>query len=132
MHVGISCIFLLILVILSWVVDKEVVQQAIKNSILIEEEQVECRPEKIPDSIADENVDICLVRRYFSCDAWLVLENVLQQKQKMIWTCALIFILKHQLSVICLLWYHFSCVALKKQPKGKVWFCRQCHLSAEH
>ena len=37
---------------------------------LIDEADVECRPEKISHSVLDENVDICLVRQHFSTDAW--------------------------------------------------------------
>ena len=76
------------LVVLSWFVDKDIACQAIKSGGIIEEEEVECRPEKIPHSSLDENVDIGLVRKYFSYDAWLVIEGVIQQKkQKMVWAC---------------------------------------------
>lgn len=54
--------------------DKEVAKQALKKDTLIEEDQVECRPEKVSDAIADQNVDIHLVRKFFTHDAWLVLE----------------------------------------------------------
>lgn len=60
------------LVILSHFVDKQVINDAMKGK-LIEEDKVECRPEQIPDSVLDENVDVCLVRRYFSSDAWMLL-----------------------------------------------------------
>ena len=121
---------------MSWIVDKDVVQQAIKNSVLIEEDKVECRPEKIPNSILDDSIDVCLVRNYFSNDAWLLLEKTLQLKLKnIIWTCN---ICNHDLhseaSILCdscLLWHHFKCVALKRQPKSKVWFCRNCHFVAK-
>ena len=52
-------------VILSWFVDKP---SALKGA-LIEEENVECRPEKVSNAVLDENVDICLVRKYFSHEA---------------------------------------------------------------
>ena len=48
-------------VILGWFLDKDVVQQCLRKGTLVEEEQVECVPELIPNSVADENVDICLV-----------------------------------------------------------------------
>ena len=48
----------LFLVLLSWFVDKEVAKDAIDGRLLIEEEHVECKPERIPDSILDKNVDI--------------------------------------------------------------------------
>ena len=64
------CLFVcLLLVILSWFVDKQVIHDALKGR-LIEEDKVECWPEQIPDSFLDENVDVCLVRHFFSSDAW--------------------------------------------------------------
>ena len=48
----------------------------LKNNNLISEENVEVRPESFPDAI----LDIHLVRRYFSSDAWLV---VMECKQSM-------------------------------------------------
>ena len=31
----------------------------------------------------------------------------------------------------CLLWYHFKCSGVTKQPKAKTWFCRKCHADAK-
>ena len=127
----------LFLVLLSWFVDKEVAKDAIDGRLLIEEEHVECKPERIPDSILDENVDICLVRQYFSSDAWLLLDTVIKTKMKnIVWTChACHHDLHSEVSIICdacLLWYHFRCVGLKAQPKGRQWFCRSCYLLAKN
>ena len=55
--------------------NKEVAKDAIDGSLLIEE-HVECKPERIPDSVLDENVDICLIRQYFFSDARLLLDIV--------------------------------------------------------
>ncbi len=55
-------LFLLLAVILNWFVDAVHVQDALKHDQLIEEEHVECRPERILDAVVDENVDVCLVR----------------------------------------------------------------------
>ena len=60
-------------VILSWFVDKPVVQSALKGA-LIEEENVECRPEKA-NAVLDENVNMCLVRKYFSQGTWMLVED---------------------------------------------------------
>lgn len=43
--------------ILSWFVDKEVIDSAIEG-VLIEETEVECRPERITNAVLDENVDV--------------------------------------------------------------------------
>ena len=122
-------------VILGWFLNKDVVQQCIKKGTLAEEEEVECMPERIPDSVTDENVDVCLVRKHFTCDAWLIVEQVVDQKIKnMRWVCKSC---QHDLdsgqSVVCdscLLWFHFSCVGIVKYPKSKEWFCRTCFASA--
>ena len=55
-------------VILSWFVSKQAMNDAL-DCKLINETEVECRPEKIPDSVLCENFDICLVRQHFSTDA---------------------------------------------------------------
>ena len=59
MHVS-KCSVLYFTVLLSLFVNKEVVKDAIDGSLLIEE-HVECKPERIPDSVLDENIDICLI-----------------------------------------------------------------------
>ena len=43
-----------------------------RNKVFIEEEQVEVQPEFLPDALMDENVDVSLIRRFFSNDAWLL------------------------------------------------------------
>ena len=118
---------------LKWFVNPEVATAAIREDKLIEEEDVECRPEKIPSSVLDDNVDVCLVRRYFSTDAWMVVQDVIERKKnKDVWECNEC---QHDLhdgrkSIICescLRWYHFSCVGLTRAPKRKNWFCRRCY-----
>ena len=54
-----------------------------KDDRLIEEEDVECRPEKIPCSVLDQNVDICLVRSFFTNDAWMVVREVVRKKKEL-------------------------------------------------
>ena len=120
------------LVILLWFVDKEVVSRVLRDSkSLIEEFEVECRPEKVPSSVLDENVDICLVRQYFSHDAWEVVEQVvLLKRNRNIWICCVCNKdLKTDDSLCCdacLLWSHYSCVGIQQAPKS-VWFCRDCY-----
>lgn len=55
---------------------------------LIDEEVVECRPEKVSNAVLDEDVDVHLVRPYFSHDAWLIVEDVVKRKRELdVWTC---------------------------------------------
>ena len=48
----------------------------------IEEEGMETKPEMVPVAVLDENVDVYLVWKIFSHDAWLVVTSVLKQKQQ--------------------------------------------------
>ena len=117
--------------LLSWFVD-EVTSQAALDGILIDEDKVECMPEKIPMALLDENVDVYLIRKYFTADAWLVIEDVLKQKKgNPTWMCE---ICHKNLSLdqsigcdSCLKWFHFKCAGITKYPKKKTWFCRPCH-----
>ena len=58
------------IVMLQWFVDEKVAIGAVKDSCrLIEEEEVEVRPEKLPDATIDDNIDVYLIRKYFTNDA---------------------------------------------------------------
>ena len=73
---------------------------ATQNGKLVQEDDVECRPERVPNSVLDENVDVFLIRKYFSTDAWLMVESILERKM---FGCVMhviaIFTLNHQLYV---------------------------------
>ena len=74
---------------LGWLVDPCVVNTALKSDSLINEE-IECRPEKIPSSILDENVDISLICNYFTNDGWLVVQDVVKRKiEADVWLCTM-------------------------------------------
>ena len=62
---------------LRWFVDSKIVKAAIKNpeNYLIEEQSVETRAEKLLDAVLDENVDIHLIRKFFTQDAWMVVTD---------------------------------------------------------
>ena len=120
---------------LRWFVEDDVALAAVKNpEHLINEEEVEIRPEKLPDAILDENVDVHLIRRFFSQDAWLTVTDVLKLKQdNRVFVCG---VCSHDAdeypSILCdhcLSWFHMKCVGLKHGPKIKNWFCRKCHQS---
>ena len=51
---------------LSWFVDEEYADLALKQAVLIEEEHVECQPERVTDAVVDETVDVHLIRKYFT------------------------------------------------------------------
>ncbi len=118
---------------LEWFVDNKVAATALKSrKHLIEEEHVEVRPERLPDAVLDENVDVHLIRRFFTQDAWLLVMDVVQQKQRNpVFICKCCYHdLEESPSIVCdhcLSWHHMTCVGLKKGPKSKHWYCRSCH-----
>ena len=113
---------------LQWFVNVSVATSVLKNQKqLIEEEQVEVRPEKLPDAVLDENVDVHLIRKYFSHDAWLSVHSVVQQKKiNSTFVCQYCFNDADVCPSIacdhCLSWCHMKCVGLVNGPKTKYWF----------
>ena len=58
---------------------------ALTRKRLIEEDEVEMRPEQIPASCLDDNVFVPSVQKYFSPDAWIALMNILETVKKMLY-----------------------------------------------
>ena len=57
---------------------------------LVEEEDVEIRPERIPSACLEEDVCIQSIQKYFSRDAWCALMNVLDVlRSNLVWYCGL-------------------------------------------
>ena len=119
---------------LRWFVEENIMEMAIKSlgKYLIEEEDVETKPERVPTAVLDENVDVHLIRKFFSNDAWLVVVNVVEQKQKNpSFICKCCYHDLHEESSVvcehCLSWYHIKCVGLKQEPKARYWYCCDCH-----
>lgn len=122
---------MLLLVILCWFVHELVAKGALDRKLIIEEEQVEVRPERISPSCLDT---VCLLscRKYFSNDGWMAITSVCEAvKKNSVWFCGRCTLQiddETQSSIqcySCLSWYHFKCVGLKKGMK-KAWFCCTC------
>lgn len=118
---------------LLWFVDSKVADMAVKGSI-IEEEEVEVRPERVSASCLDENVCLASLQKYFSRDGWASLLQVVSEvKKQPVWycgRCTKAICDETESSIVCdscLVWYHFMCSGLKQRPKSKMWFCRSCH-----
>ena len=78
---------MLISVILRWFLGEAAVESAVKGH-LIEEEELECRPEQITNAVLDLLVDLYLVRNFFTIDAWKLVENIVAVKKNMaVWFC---------------------------------------------
>ena len=124
-----------VIVMLGWFVDVDILSAVLKNpKKLIEEEDVEIRPENITIAAIDENIDVHLIRRYFSNEAWLQVMGTIEQKRNNpVYVCkSCSHNLDESESVCCdhcLVWFHTQCVGLKRSPKSHYWFCRGCHES---
>ena len=119
---------------LLWFVEPEVADAALCGRV-IEEEEVETRPDKVSASCLDENVCLLSCQKYFSHDAWRVVSQVVDTKREYTMRycgrCNCPIIDDAEDSIVCdccLVWYHFNCVGLRKIPKTKMWFCRSCYV----
>ena len=66
---------------LGWFVDLDVSSAVLKTAKkLIQERDVEVQPELVTNAVIDKNVDIHLIRKYFTDDAWLLVMDVIEQK----------------------------------------------------
>ena len=123
------------LVMFSWLSSKDDVSSALSGCI-IDETAVEVSPKKGHPALIDENVNVLRLRPYFNKDAWLLVNQVIEQvKQE---PTRLYKICKGDFEEDCvscdsgLNWFHFRCVVLKKPPKAKFWFCRRCYGSCKN
>ena len=98
-------------------------------------EEVNVLPQTVSSKITDKNVDINLVKKYFSTDAWKIVEQVFNLKLKdpklICGSCC--HDLKDKKSIGCdgcLEWYHLQCMGIKTIPKTKYWMCLICKQSA--
>lgn len=120
---------------LRWIVETNISSAVLKDpKMLINEEDVEVQPERIPYSAIDENVDIHLIRKYFTNDAWLLVVDVIDQKRlNPVYMCnSCSHDLNESPSIMCdhcLSWFHIQCMGLKQNPKARYWYCRDCHKS---
>ena len=86
----------------------------------MEEDEVECRPERIPRKCLDDNVCIGQIRKYFSFDAWNLLEATLDtMRTQGSWTCSVCHNDLHSSESICcdgcLDWVHLKCTGLRRE-----------------
>jgi hypothetical protein len=80
------------------------------SGILLEEDKVECRPDRITNAIIDDSVDVHQIRRYLTNDAWMIVQDIIERKKACaVWSCkACCHDLEEKLSIACescLEWY---------------------------
>lgn len=117
---------------LEWFVDSDVSERVMRGGALIEEQEVESRPEKIPRKCLDENVCLNQIKKYFTFDGWSVIDNTIEiLATRGSWSCSKCYKELDGESIVCdgcLEWCHILCAGLKRAPKTKYWFCRSCHV----
>lgn len=120
-------------VMLQWFVSSAETERALNDGLLLEEDTVETMPERVPNCCVDENVNVHHIKKYFTADAWQLVQQVIEIKQghdDSMWDCKVCNRGLHESSAIfcdcCLEWYHLQCTGLKHPPKRKEWFCRFC------
>ena len=65
---------------LQWFVEKKIALAVLDGKQMIEQNEVQISPEKITDAVLDKNIDIHLIRKYFSRDAWKTVTGAVKQK----------------------------------------------------
>ena len=120
--------------ILSWLLSADIVNFALRGQ-LVDEDQIEVRPELLSPALVDENVELKLVQIFFTRDGWVSLNTAIKNLNKHItyFCCVCKIDIENSLSICCdccLLWCHLICAGLNKAPKKKHWFCKQCTLKA--
>jgi hypothetical protein len=122
---------------LLWLVTVEAVEKALKMKeridrfyLVFQEHQVECHPDLVTMACIDDTVDMKLVKKYLTVDAWKAVESVMKAKTRSkIYSCG---VCKHKLGKQsiscdgCLNWFDFKCVGLNAAPKANHWFYRDC------
>lgn len=128
-----------LIIMLNWFVDDKTAKKSLKSNYCIEESEVEAIPSNIPSAILDNKVKINLIKKFFTSDAWKLVEEICKvKKQSNDWespTC------KKSLDTIvdeesqfkksvgcdyCLEWYHLKCTGLKQYPRTTYWMCKSC------
>ena len=107
---------------------------------LMEEGDVEVFPECLPAKITDPSIDVYRVRKNFTSEAWLLVEEVMKQKAaNPQWICPICAkdadgsVDDSHTSLACdccLDWYHLACLGKKSRPKSRTWICGSCHTAA--
>ena len=118
--------------ILSWFVDKRVIDKCMTEHHKIQEDEVEVNPDNIP--LACKEVQVDIVKQYFSEDAWAALIQCVTIRQSHEWTCNVCSEELETRAVCCdrcLLWHHFHCASISAKPKTKYWYCQSCRAESD-
>lgn len=129
-------------IILSWFVNKEIVNKELNLNYIINEEEVETIHDKVLSAVLDELVEINIIKKYFKTDDWKIIEQVYATKRESPdHQCANVLHAKKNLDTsvdeetkyktsiycnYCCDWYHLKCTGLKTCPRKSFWMCSPC------
>lgn len=116
-------------VMLSWFVEKDVVEKCMKNRSKIGEECIECDASKVFLAALDAPLE--LFQEHLEEDAWIQVQSTVEQMRTSgrQWLCK---VCEQGLETrfvgcdSCLCWLHYHCAGIKQKPKGETWFCNDC------
>lgn len=124
---------------LNWFVNNETVTKVLKTNHVIQEDEVETISDNISSAVLDKQMKINLMKKYFTADAWKIVEQVYETKKKLNeWECpsckenldtTVDDEEKVQTSIgcdYCCEWYHLKCTGLKHCPHKTYWMCKKC------
>ena len=96
----------------------------------ITEEYVETVPQNIPSCVLDNEIDLNLIRDFFTEDGWIAVTVVFNLRKDLPWCCKKC---NGDLTEIrsvgcdsCLGWFHYHCANIKTEPRVKYWYCLNC------
>ena len=122
-------------VILSMILGDGVNLQAteiIESAFKIEFDQMPQKASSISNGILHREVNIDLVRELFTKESWELLLILIKKKkdrncQTFCEECKDECTQNDMIECChCLIKYHLDCASVKKKPKAKNWFCKQC------
>lgn len=126
-----------VLAMLEWFVSRSDVDHAMNEGTLLND-NIECRPEKLPCTCVDKNVNILRIRKYFTDASWNGVLKAIEQRKGMKYYCQVCERdLEQQEEGLlciccdgCLQWMHLSCTSLKAAPKKRSGFASCAKIKA--
>ncbi|KAH6939389.1 hypothetical protein HPB50_017749 [Hyalomma asiaticum] len=118
--------------LLTGIAGQEAAARVLNEEGVLDESDIEVRPEELPSALLDHRVPLTKLKKYFTAEAWLLLSSSIAVKKKGdIWCCAQCKKkddgeIKMILCDRCLEWFHWPCVSVKKEDLKRHWFCLNC------
>jgi len=120
--------------LLKWIVkDKKIVTEMLYKNYIIDDIEYLCYQDEMHSGIFEEDVELDMVKHFFSKQLWKSLLNIIKIKRKeVVWICPTcqkdIGCKQSILCDSCLTWFHIKCdSSIKPKPKTSDWFCSQCY-----